>query len=91
MSLSSEEGVRLRAQHSYALSESHSRELVDLVRALASIVASDSKSPVPDHSISSAALSESGQLLAPYLGMSRVGLCVLDTGYRYVAINQTLS
>src|SRR3984957_8045246 len=90
MSLSSEEGARRSAQPSYVLSES-SRELVDLFRALASIVASDSESRVPRDPISSAVLTESGQLLATYFGTSRVGLCVLDTGYRYVAINQKLA
>src|ERR1700688_347740 len=93
MSLSSEEGARLSAQPSnaFALSEPSGAELVDLFRALTSIVASDSESRVPGDPISSAPLTESGQLLATYFGRARVGLCVLDTDYRYVAINQTLA
>jgi formate hydrogenlyase transcriptional activator len=37
------------------------------------------------------ALLESEQLLSTYFSASRVGLCVLDTDLRYLAINQTLA
>jgi formate hydrogenlyase transcriptional activator len=36
-------------------------------------------------------LLESEQLLSAYFNASRVGLCVLDSEYRYVAINNTLA
>ena len=37
------------------------------------------------------ALTESEKLLAPYFRASRVGLCILDADFRYLAINQTLA
>jgi formate hydrogenlyase transcriptional activator len=37
------------------------------------------------------ALLESEQLLSAYFSASRVGVCVLDTDFRYLAINQTLA
>jgi formate hydrogenlyase transcriptional activator len=36
-------------------------------------------------------LIESEQLLATYFSASRVGLCILDTDFRYLAINHTLA
>jgi PAS domain S-box-containing protein len=38
-----------------------------------------------------AALLESEQLLTAYFRASRVGLCILDTDFRYLAINHTLA
>ena len=37
------------------------------------------------------ALLGSEQLLSAYFSASRVGLCILDTGFRYLAINRTLA
>jgi len=37
------------------------------------------------------ALLESEQLLSAFFSASRVGVCVLDTDFRYIAINQTLA
>jgi formate hydrogenlyase transcriptional activator len=39
----------------------------------------------------SAVLSESEQLLNTYFSASKVGFCILDTDFRYVAINRTLA
>jgi PAS domain-containing protein len=91
LDLSKDENSQVNARNSPVLSESGSREVVSLFRTLASTVAADSESRVFGHSDLSAALAESAQLLSTYFGNSRVGLCVLDTDYRYVAINQTLA
>src|SRR6266849_8895667 len=37
------------------------------------------------------ALIESEQLLTTYFSASKVGFCILDTDFRYVAINHTLA
>src|ERR1700730_11790161 len=34
---------------------------------------------------------ESEQLLAAYFGASRVGVCILDTDFRFLAVNPTLA
>jgi formate hydrogenlyase transcriptional activator len=46
---------------------------------------------VSAHRDLSEALLESEQLLSAYFSASRVGLCVLDSDFRYLAINQTLA
>jgi formate hydrogenlyase transcriptional activator len=40
---------------------------------------------------SAQAFLESEELLGAYFSASRVGLCILDAGFRYLAINQTLA
>jgi formate hydrogenlyase transcriptional activator len=71
--------------------ESRSRELADLFRALAAIIAADAESPHSGNPVSFEALAESEHLLSAYFGAFSVGLCILDTGFRYLAINQTLA
>jgi formate hydrogenlyase transcriptional activator len=41
--------------------------------------------------VSFEALAESEQLLTAYFSASKVGLCILDTDFRYLAINKTLA
>jgi formate hydrogenlyase transcriptional activator len=71
--------------------ESPSRELADLFRALAPLVATDSESSSPSTPVSFEALTESEHLLAVYFSASKVGLCILDADFRYLAINNTLA
>ncbi|HZZ17182.1 MAG TPA: PAS domain-containing protein, partial [Candidatus Sulfotelmatobacter sp.] len=78
-------------RQSNILVESHSRELADLFRALAGIITTDNESPHPGGSVSFEALSHSEQLLTTYFGALKVGLCVLDASFRYLAINQSLA
>jgi formate hydrogenlyase transcriptional activator len=78
-------------RHSEMPIESRSRELADLFRALAAIIAADAGSPHSGNPVSFEALAESEHLLSAYFGAFRVGLCILDTSFRYLAINQTLA
>jgi formate hydrogenlyase transcriptional activator len=68
--------------------ESRSRELIDLFRSLASLLATDSESP---SAASFEVLGQSEQLLTAYFNASKVGLCILDADFRYLAINKTLA
>jgi formate hydrogenlyase transcriptional activator len=77
--------------HSKMPLESRNRELSELFRALAAIIATETESPHSGNSLSFAVLAESEHLLTAYFGAFRVGLCILDTGFRYLAINQTLA
>jgi formate hydrogenlyase transcriptional activator len=77
--------------HSNMLFESRNGELADLFRALAAIIATDADSPHSGNPISCDALAQSEHLLTAYFGVFRVGLCILDTSFRYLAINQTLA
>src|ERR1700721_2299803 len=78
-------------RHLDMLLESRSRELADLFRALAAITAADAESSHSGNPVSFEALAESERLLASYFGAFKVGLCILDTGLRYLSINQTLA
>jgi formate hydrogenlyase transcriptional activator len=63
-------------------------------RLLGSMIASDSERPAPNNLVLSTAPEahiESEQLLTAYLSVSKVGLCILDTDFRFLAINQTLA
>jgi formate hydrogenlyase transcriptional activator len=74
---------------SHAPSESRGRALADLFNGLAPIVEADSESFGNPALLE--ALSKSEQLLTAYFGVSKVGLCILDRDFRYLAINQTLA
>ena len=78
-------------RHLDMLLESRSRELADLFRALAAITAADADSSHSGNPVSFEVLAESERLLASYFGAFKVGLCILDTGLRYLSINQTLA
>jgi formate hydrogenlyase transcriptional activator len=86
-----ESDSRVNTQRSLALAQSHSQELADLFRTLALIIAIDSDSPGPSHPGSPEVLTESEQLIRSYFNVPRVGLCILDRDFRYLAINQTLA
>jgi formate hydrogenlyase transcriptional activator len=63
-------------------------------RPQGSKIVADSERAETDHPVSSAALAsliESEQLLAAYFSASRVGVCILDTDFRFLAINRTLA
>ena len=63
-------------------------------RPQGSAIAADSERAEANHPVSSAApasLIESEQLLAAYFSASRVGVCILDTDFRFLAINRTLA
>ena len=76
----------------HALREARARELTDLFNALAPLVARDSDSSSSlDTPATFEALAESEHLLAAYFNASRVGLCILDNDFRYLAINSTLA
>jgi formate hydrogenlyase transcriptional activator len=70
--------------------ESRGRELADLFRALAPGT-EHSESAYAGHPISFEALAEAEHRLAAYFSASKVGLCILDADFRYLAINTTLA
>lgn len=74
---------------SHAVPESRGRELADLFQGLAPFVEADSASFRNPALLE--ALGKSEQLLTAYFLVSKVGLCVLDRDFRYLAINQTLA
>jgi formate hydrogenlyase transcriptional activator len=78
-------------RQSNILVESRSHELADLFRALVGIITTNNESPLPGGSISFEALARSEQLLTTYFGALKVGLCILDTSFRYLAINPSLA
>lgn len=80
-----------KSHPSYAMPESHGRELADLFRALGPIVAADFESPGSGTPISLEALAEAERLLTARFNASKVGLGILDTDLRYLAVNQTLA
>ncbi len=71
--------------------ESPGRELADLFRALAPIIAADSESSPGSNSASLEGLAQAEQLLSAYFSASKVGLCILDAKFRYLMINNTLA
>src|ERR1700692_2405781 len=77
--------------HSNMPPESRNRELAELVRALAAIIATDGESPPSGNPVSFEDLAQSERLLTADFGAFRVGLCMLDTRFRYLAINQMLA
>jgi len=79
------------ARHPRTVVESRARELIDLLRALFPSIDTHSEYPSSGDPGSSEALAESEQLLNAYFSASKVGICILDTDYRYVAINNTLA
>src|ERR1700722_2981009 len=81
----------LNVPRSPARLESRSRELADLFRGLPLIVATDPESPDASNPVSFEALTKSEQLLTAYFSASKVGLCILDTDFRYLAINDTMA
>jgi len=63
-------------------------------RPQGSATVADSERAQANNPVSAAApesLIESEQLLAAYFGASRVGVCILDTDFRFLAINRTLA
>jgi formate hydrogenlyase transcriptional activator len=79
------------AQLSQAPRESRGRELADLFRALSPTIAIDSEPLRAGSPGSFQALAESEQLLTAYFRASRVGFCILDSDFRYFAINDTMA
>ncbi len=76
---------------SRAMSESRGRELADLFRAFGPWVAADSKSSSNVNPILLEAFMHSEQLLTAYFNAPKVGLCILDADFHYLAINKTLA
>jgi PAS domain S-box-containing protein len=78
----------LDAHSSHAPLESLSGGLADLFRAPSPTAAagSDPSSPVLFE-----ILMQSERLLAAYFGAPKVGLCILDSDFRYLVINNTLA
>src|ERR1017187_2031483 len=63
-------------------------------RPQGSATVADAERAQANNPVSAAApesLIESEQLLAAYFGASRVGVCILDTDFRFLAINRTLA
>jgi len=81
----------LNAPRSPARLESRSRELADLFRGLPLIVTTDPESADASNPVSFEALTKSEQLLTAYFSASKVGLCILDTDFHYLAINNTMA
>ncbi|HZW92541.1 MAG TPA: sigma 54-interacting transcriptional regulator [Candidatus Eremiobacteraceae bacterium] len=79
------------ARPSHARLDSRGRELADLFRALAPLVATDSESSSLGNLVSFEALAQSDHLWTAYLSASKVGFGILDTDFRYLAVNQTLA
>jgi len=79
------------SQPSRSVLESRGRELADLFRALASLVDSDSVASHLTNPREFRALLEAEQVLTTYFNVPRVGLCILDTDFRYLSINKTLA
>lgn len=71
--------------------KSQSHELADLFCAVAAILASDNESATTSSPISFEGLAESEQSLSSFFGVFRMGLCTLDTNFRYVAINESMA
>ena len=81
----------LNAPRSLARLESRGRELADLFRGLPLIVTTDPESADASNPVSFEALTKSEQLLTAYFSASKVGLCILDTDFHYLAINNTMA
>lgn len=80
----------LNSPRSHALLESRGRELTDLFRAIVPLAATDFESSSLENAFLEA-FAESEHLLKVYFSASRVGLCILDADFRYLAINNALA
>ena len=71
--------------------ETHGRELTDLFRALVRTNTADAGISGNDLLISFEVLAAAEQLLKAYFRPARVGVAVLDSSFRYLAVNQVLA
>ncbi|MCU1303199.1 MAG: Fis family transcriptional regulator [Candidatus Sulfotelmatobacter sp.] len=77
--------------HTGAPFESRSHELADLFHAMAAIIATEPKSSDFGSHASFEALAKSEQLFTTYFGAFRIGFCILDAGFHYLAINRMMA
>ncbi len=73
------------------LLKSRTRELSQLFRALIPAITNESESSQSRTQVSFSALAEAEQVLTSYFHASRVGLGILDSEFRYIAVNPTLA
>lgn len=80
----------LDEERSQSLSKARGRELTDLFRALVPTIVGE---VVPSIQVSRfrKGFTEAENLLRAYFHASRVGLCIVDASFRYMALNLTLA